>query len=210
MTILNVWVSPERALIGVDSESSRAGERSRCSKLIPFVHLNSVLAIRGPRQFLPSLFGVLHSTEWDMDSAPTTVGPMLDPVFKNMQQVLRTIPGFGPGDERELQLGSTVVLVGYASKRDCLVGWEFEQANAESGFTFKEIAGLDPTHSAPWSADLPQQPDLSSREGMAEYAKLQQMLMRREVPLAGAGGSFIVAELAKHSMQISAVCDLAE
>jgi hypothetical protein len=72
MTILNVSISPERALVAVDVAGTMPGATQplRMSKLIPFVHSNVVIAGRGN-------YGVMlgRSFSWQTSKATSITSP---------------------------------------------------------------------------------------------------------------------------------------
>lgn len=202
MTILNAWVSPDRALVGVDSEVVCAdGSRAACSKMIPLVHRRAVIACRGTLLFLTQLFNAFHMTPQPLDALLEDLPTALPIVFN---QMLAAAPHYGLTDTSGLD-GQTVVVVGWSPARARMIGWEFEQDDRARGFTAAE---LNPSHSAPWTAELPPTPDLSTPQGMAAYAKLQAGVLRKEVPTAAGGGEFIVASITRDDMQIVRACDL--
>jgi hypothetical protein len=205
MTILNAWVGEDKALVGVDTEMlGPDGARHSVSKLLPLPHMNAVVACRGPNLMLSMAMTLCHASTADFDVIAAAMPGILHVAHGMMLKAVNESPVLWSGDPRQLD-GVTIVFVGWSPSRRRMVGFEYEQETPAVGFVAGE---LSPLHSAPWDPTLPQDPDLSTRQGMAEYAKLQTDLLHRETPGASAGGRFIVAELSRFAMVMGTQCYL--
>lgn len=185
MTILDVWLTAETALVGVDTVTVRTdGSRHHGSKLLPLVH-----AAR------------LHMNTMDFDAAVDVLPSMLPIAFNDF---LAGASNSGIPDTPEFDR-NTVVIVGWSRRKDHMVGWQYNQENRASGFAVKAI---NPYSIAPWDVSLEKYPDPKTMRDMERLARAQHRLLLEKEPAAACGGSFIVACLGRNGMQISTVCDL--
>lgn len=197
MTILNAWVGEDKALVGVDTEIlGPGGARHSVSKLLPLPHMNAVLAGRGPNLMLSMAMTLCHASTADFDVIAAAMPEILCVAHGMMLKAVNESPVLWGGDPRQLD-GVTIVFVGWSPSRRRMVGFEYEQETPAVGFVAGE---LSPLHSAPLDPTLPQDPDLSTRDGMTEYARLQTALLHKAQPEAAAGGRFILAQLSRHAM----------
>lgn len=200
MSILNAFLEPERALIGVDTQfAAQHGSPRQISKLMPLIHLNAIVACRGSVFIATALFAMCQVVGSDFDELLEAMPGFLEHVSDKAAE----IPGrIGVTDKMPFD-GQSVIAVGWSAGR--MIGRQFEQENRETGFVAE---GFNPHYSAPWDESLPQFPDLKTREGMGVLARAQARLLREKCPDVAAGGRFIVAEITRNSMSIAPVCEL--
>jgi|GEM_PF-5899358 len=193
MSILNVWVSKTKALIGVDTDGVLGGtEHVEFSKLIPLVHANVVFASRGDREFLVELFSAFAR-----NPIPVT--------FDVIEQHLTTV------------VAGIVVRwrgLGYiADYQFAIVGWSEVRGRMHAiwanGNTGDDGIDLDDVECrlAPWHDSLGRAPVTDSQEAMVAAAQGQAAWIRSQ-PGAAGGGRLIVAELTCDEMQIRSACNL--
>lgn len=208
MTILNCWITPERALIGTDTEmavpcgAAPEGKRAQCTKLLPLVHLNAVLACRGEAIFFKAVF----------DAINLSGGDDLDAVFDAMAGAL---PGLLSATRDGLRMGGvthatipdsqTIVLVGWSPRAGRIVGVEWTQETSARGFVADDI---NPHYIAPWNRSIEPFADPTTPETMMQLARKQVRLMRERAPGAAAGGKLILAELTRDAMTIGSAGEL--
>ena len=209
MSILNAWVSAERAVVGVDTAASiaavaspgRSEGASHATKLLPLAHLNAIVAIRGNATFLATLAAILlmHPLR-DGDQLLEALPGVLPAAFQALIAAMRA-NGHDTADAATSAAlaQQEIVLVAWSPSRRRFLGREYVQQDPARGFVADEIA---PEYSAPWDPSLPPHPDFSNRVTMTAYARLQVKLLREKAPGVAAGGRFIVTELRPGRIQI--------
>lgn len=197
MSILNLWLAPDHALVGVDTDGvDPAGRHMSCSKLLPIVHLNAVLAGRGNLTLLGCTFVQLMVSELgDFDALADRLPAMVQKAFKG------TIGGFPLRfiQRAAYQAGDEIILVGWSPRLDRPRAVEVTRAPGASSFTVEETK-LE--YVAPWDESIADAPSPSDAWNMRRLAGAQVALLKRTDPAAAAGGSLIVAELRRGQMNI--------
>lgn len=209
MTILNAFVSDDRALIGADTEGVVPGfGKTRLSKLYPLVAQQAVLAGRGNHALFASLIGPCLLAGGDFDHLATLMPELLKRGFKLLEE---SAVAWGIQDAAELITGwappasdapipptidrQEVVLIGYSARAGCMVGRKYVQESRLLGFFEESITERDP-FVGPWSKrELEPIGDISSGPGMMSLARRQRELLVRADPRHAGGGDFIVAAI---------------
>lgn len=202
MSIVQVWLTADRALIGVDTEVEQRGHGyADGAKLHVIPHLNSVLVGRGSAVFISSLYAAVCGSFWDFDAATKRLKELAAMTFN---QLMATAAAHGIDDTRAFDHISAL-LVGWSPKCEAFSGVEVEQFKREDGFVIKNVGQR---YAAPWHYTLDKYSDPSTPESMIAIAAAQVKLIREQYPTHAAGGGLIVAELTRDSTLISRVCEL--
>ena len=197
MSILNVWLACDHALVGVDTDSvDIAGNHYDCSKLLPIVHLNAVLAGRGSLALLGCAFvQMLVSGGEDFDVVAGRLPEYATNAF------LGTIGGpLRSLSESAYQAGDEIVLVGWSPRFGRPRSVEVSRAPGASSFVFEET---ELQYVSPWKDSIDYATKASDVWQMRRLAGAQVSLLRRTDPEAAAGGRLVVAEIRKNGLSIS-------
>lgn len=197
MTILNVWVERERALMAVDTEIVMPwGQRHQCAKMIPLIHLNAMIAARGHLVFFAYLFKALHCEALsDFDALLDRMPRMLPLADEDARKAVRQL---GVTDTGFLD-NQTIVACGWSAKAGRMFAREWSQDDLARGFISEHV---EPFFVSPWDPSIDHIPDPTTHAAMAVLAQAQCKLMREKAPDAAAGGKLIVAEINQRGMQI--------
>lgn len=202
MSILNCWIEPERALVGVDTEVIGAdGKFYACSKMIPLPHVGAVLGARGGLLFFSTLVAACNVQGFEFDALADMMPDLCRNSLKGAKEGL-SAAGRGPIEGNDEHL---VVLVGWSPRLGRMVGYDFDKTVEATEF----IAGrIEPSLAAPWDRSLGAFHEIRTPWQMATLAQAQCSLMNTLTPYAAGGGRFIVAEIERESMKIWPVADL--
>ena len=204
MTILNVWVEHDRALVGVDSHAAdpfNPADFLEVRKIYHAERFHAVFAVRG----LMGLFtvGAMHIAnfpESDFDALNAAMPRLLQAAHHEVACALRAQgwPAGGPIDEQD------AVLVGWSPARSAVVGRLFMRRHQSPGFVPVDITlnVAAPVEGLPSDCSL----DCSTQAKMALLACKQAQLLREKH--AAGGGPFIVAQVTREQIRIGKVCDL--
>ena len=112
MTILNVSITPERALVAVDVMGALPDslEPYETSKMMPFVHCNAVLAGSGNIGMAHHAFIQLARNQGDFDFMAGALATLVDQAYTNFLAEARAV-GF---IEAVLSQWQTIVFVGWS------------------------------------------------------------------------------------------------
>jgi hypothetical protein len=214
MSLLNVWMEPHRALVGVDTHAMHLGPRGEpllvrglppgrfeTSKMIPIVHLNAVMAVRGSAVLIAGAYILCNMEPWQgldqlFDNFPTIVAKN----FAQLEHVSRQ-QGQKANPEQE------VMLIGWskrAGKMRCLM---LKQETEGAGFVPHQI---DELWLGPWDDDAQGAPpvDPSDDRSMAELMQAQRLDARQRFPNLPVGGRALVAELSRDQLSFREVANL--
>ena len=203
MSIVNAWVGPENAWVGVDTGATHVdGVTREASKMVPLVHLPAVIAGRGCAAFLPAVVcnSMLKLLEFDELAAamPEILRETFDDICKANTDAGKDLPA---DFDKE-----TIVLVGWSRRRQKMLAFEYVQQNRESGFLSRSIG---PYYFSPWIAGRPGplfRHPLDSAS-MIELAESQICLIDEHAPDAAGGGRYLVAYFDKQRMSIETICE---
>ena len=198
MTILNVWVSPERAVIAVDTLSTRPRslEPWTVSKMIPFVHCNAILSGCGNMALMLRVFWQLAQQQGDFDSMALAMPQIVDPAYA---ECLADLPRLG-FTEDQMSPYSIVALVGWSESLGEMCGQYQVRHPGESAFRAREA--ID-SIMHPNVGEAGVDHDLSTADGMAAQARHQVAWGRHTYPKWAIGGRLSLAERQRDSMTIT-------
>lgn len=192
MSLLNVHVSPERALVAVDTAGTGPLGNFQIAKLYPLVHANVVLAGRGDRRFIFDSFACLSLADGhvDYDAAVDS--------FPEMLQRMALHAGAGAPD-----IPYNIAVVGYSKKEASVCGRWYEGSTAGGKIdTFSLGCRI-----APWESDgEPTIPDSFDRN--IKLAR-QQIQAHSSIGLS-AGGNLLIAEVTRTQTTIHQACELGQ
>lgn len=184
MSLLNVWVSPERALIAVDTDGMNpGGPHFGMSKLLPLVHAQTVFAARGDRRFLWDLFSRFHLSSADVD---------YDVIVDNLPQMLASLIA-GLRQDGHVPFSYQFAIVGWSPVQQRVCGRWYVGRTDEDGYDVDELGA----RVAPWQdTETARVPD--SPENVRWLAERQASWLRAE-DTAG-GGRLLVAQLTRREI----------
>ncbi len=194
MSILNVYLRRDAALVGVDTEgASLNGAFNQCSKMLPIPHASAVLACRGSSVILACTFVQMLITDCDdfdalaarfPDAANRASKKLYGPLMRHIRKA-------------DFRMGDELVLIGYSPSRKRMRAIELLRDSGECAFKADETEGHYVTPWHPSLADMPYPVDLLS---MGEMAQAQVNLIKKENPKFAAGGNLLIAELFENRM----------
>jgi len=205
MSIVNVWVWPERAIVVADTEG-------RCplfgvievSKMVPLVHANAILAVRGNGGPLGLLYGGLSRVPCNFDELVTMIPEVAPANVAHHEKQARDI-GLTEAEMAEVRATDQIILVGWSEAARRMQGWRFDRWGAETKF---QTFPINPWFVAP-AADF----DLSlpvpqSRDDLTRIARRQTTWHRQNLPGKAIGGRILSAEITQRGMTISELCEI--
>lgn len=200
MSLLNVWVSSELALVAVDTQAEIGG--GACldvSKLIAFPAQKLVLACRGDLLLFNALLAFVHGSGAEIDALAGSLPVMADHTVTQMTQSMAAPIGGYRFHEAEF------ALVGWSEERRRVAGVAVVRMPGESRFTASEIDPWRIGPNAGWSS-LPAMPDCA--ENMEAIAREQVRYMRTHHPAAPMGGRLLLAEISSDGVTLSQLASL--
>ncbi|HKQ25313.1 MAG TPA: hypothetical protein VJT81_12795 [Burkholderiales bacterium] len=201
MSILNLYVGPEKALLAVDTEGvSHDGSKVSVSKMFTLPHIHAAMGFRGHTLLMNCVFNSYSLMRIDSFDDFLDVIPDNWPVTFSMADGVAKQIGMDPS----LIVSSELVVIGWSQKRGCLFGREFSQDAVAEGLVTKDVT--DP-YIAPWDESLDSIRPFNVFE-MERLARLQVQLIHEKAPGHSAGGRLIVCEMAPGAMLIRAACNL--
>ncbi len=199
MSLLNVFVSPDRVLIGVDTYalSPHGLGGYEISKLIPLVHANAIVAGRGLNTFLIEVFaGCFLLPRADFDQIDIRLCQRVDDVWQSVEAAA-VHGGLAPD-----ALGACdLVVAGWSSSMSTMSAVHYARRPGEHGFGRSEIRGR---FIAPAVAMRGCDP-ASATDAFALMRSIAQAQVRgvlgsqSEQPI---GGRLLIAELDRHRFDI--------
>lgn len=203
MTLLNVSVSDERAIVAVDSLRMRVlpgGVYDRSAghgpKLCWFQRTNAVMASRGLARMWLYLRGYLGDGAQvaSLDAIDNAIPRAFEQAQQRVQQELRDAGSAYEGSQ-------SVRLVGYSERLGKVVAIAFEQI-APGQPLVREIIEQD-TELAPWDDRQGDLPACDSIQSMRETA-FQQIAFQQQIDgdRATVGGDVVIAEVLRHVVRI--------
>jgi hypothetical protein len=196
MTINNLWLEDDRALLAVDTACvGDDGRQFHGTKLSVLAHAQCVIAGAGTHQALHVIaVTALQSPEVaDFDSAADFVAQGINATFANLAA---HVPGMANLQKQEVHL------VGFSRRQQRMAAVSFKQESMQQGFARVDVTG---GFLLPWGEQLGSPPDdLSTDDAMAALMHRQIMFTAKHHPqhLAGVGGSMIVAEITRNAIEL--------
>ena len=198
MTLLNVLLSSERALVAMDTrmQNTVTGGHYYGSKMFPIVHANILIACRGEL-----LFGAL-AFQWywgretcDFDSVVLDLPDALVEISKRFA----SIPGQYAG-------GNELIIVGWSEKERSMQGVACTRPDMDSPFS---IARMETGQLAPApTEDLRHITCADQIEYLTVIARAQTRQSKKDSPDSPIGGRLILADMTRDRMEIRPIADL--
>jgi hypothetical protein len=209
VTILNVWVSPDRALVGCDTGLIENGRHVEVNKMAAIPSMGAVVAVSGTRLFQHHVEWCVFDVRGGFDELLAAMPTLLRHAWRTSAEAAGATPGMPALPE-----ANSVLVVGFSARQGRVLGRWHHQWTAAQGFgdplEIDEGAINMPGPSTGW----PQikLPAPTTVEEMIAYMRVQVKLtnetIRKEIPDAYAGGRLIVAEITREGMTIRAVGEL--
>lgn len=200
MSLVDVWLQPERVVVAVDTRSQvmRTGEFFDASKLLPVPHANTVLTGRGHDVYLTvSLSLVVQSARGtDFEAVEAVMPEVLVHAARFMSS---NIKSFGPGAAALEQ--QEILIAGWSTKQGRGRAVMYKQESFDAGFVASEIAE---GWASPWTDAWGAAPSIESLDDLEAMAKDQVRRMRKVDPLAAIGGRLLLADITAAGMSITA------
>lgn len=201
MSLLNVWVSPARALVAVDTLCNvGASATIHASKLLVLPHANLVLAGRGDLVMFAALVNQvqLQSESVDIDTLAARIAGMLDSAVAARNEYATKL-GHGCSFE-----AGEYVLVGWSKSQNRVIGIACERLQGER---YARCYPIEPWRIAP-DAEWENPPPVHSVAAMETVARQQVAFQREVLPSAAIGGQLHVAHIMRDAITVTRVCSL--
>lgn len=201
MSIVNVWTSPERALVGVDTEirNVQSGQLSHASKLFVLPHARLVVAGRGLHVFPVSVFAMLAQDPGvnDFDTACDAMAGTLKNAFDMMTAML---------EHRRITVEAAdsqqIIVAGWSRSQDGALASLWEQRTREDGFHETEIA--DPGYLCPWEGSQGKPIEPADAQAMVRLMRDQVDHVRTVCPPGSPiGGRLVLAEITRNAVTVT-------
>lgn len=204
MSILNVWMERDCALIGTDSECmDSSGTIDQVSKILPLVHIHAVISGVGQHLFFNQLWAGCHCVGGDFDGLIEKLPKILPVVYGSMLQAAKAYGIVFRGDYEK----QTAVICGWSEQYQRMRCYSYTQLTEASGFSATEIlpehGWLQPAH--PRQSTLPSP---CTPEAMKRHACEQVSFIKRSGSGVHAGGKFILARIERDRLTIDSICNL--
>ena len=200
MSIVNVAIWRDRAIVAVDTQVSSPIDddfpdlvtMGHASKMLPIVHSNTVLAVRGCPVFLLIAFNQLYEMTSDCG---------IDLIAMVLPSLLNAA----------LEQGTFPASVLAMPQEVWAVGWS-RQSNQPRGVVCRRPAGGTFAMEEVGEAIAPQLeggvPPMWHPEQMVDVARRQVAMQREQFPGTSIGGRLLRAEITAQGMTIRELCDL--
>ncbi len=195
MSLVNVWVTPLKAMVVVDTEAQDQddGKFFEVSKMLTLPHANMVMACRGDTLFMNVLFSLMHNTLAVSFDAYEHAMPGF------LAQATAYLKGTSLMFKRPLE-EQEATIVGYSHARGAMWCVVYQSRDA-AGFTEQEIDNL---YLSPWN-------DAWGRDGLqATTPHHAQVISQEQVaktlesdPTAAIGGRLLLAEVTRDDCRLS-------
>lgn len=193
MSLLNVWLSGQSALVCVDSDAfvPGTGRRHEVSKFLPLAHANALLGMRGNWWVGAIVWQAFCLLDFD-EMVALAAGP--DFFKKSVKMVDAAGKGAPPG---VVGGESSLVLVGYSRSARAMQAWAYDEASQFHPTEIRDrYVGPCDTSTEPYEEG-------STVVDMHQLAQAQVRLFRAQWPDLACGGRLIVAEISPRRMMIS-------
>jgi hypothetical protein len=189
MTIINVSVTPQRALVAVDTEAVDLERKVvyEVAKLFAIPHRNAVITGRGSSEL------ILHAVRRCS---------LLDGDFDLLAEAMPAILKEHTDIDSRVKGRQEFFFVGWSPERGSMRVHSFVQEHSTLGF-LRQHDAVDMLLYGPWSEEQGKPPEIETIEGMREAMSLQVRHQRERYPGGGHGGRMIVAEMTERAMSIA-------
>lgn len=208
MSLVNVCMEHDRALIGYDTRSGVApqfkhlvgGAELSMSKCGFMPHIGTAMAHLGDAMFATMLFGNLQlSMPRDFDHATEMMPELLAQTFTAVAAMRRGGPG------ADFNHGAQIVLVGWSPVLKRMQGVTWTRWPQDKGFRASPLGKAMLMPDTGWTQP-PEPPDTAAK--MEAIAREQVAYVRRERPGYDLGGHLLLAELTRDTMSVRTIADL--
>lgn len=200
MSLLNVWVSAERALVAVDSAVKIPSTNSylEASKLVSLPHANLVMAVMGEVAFLGYVFYEIHHalSTIDYDVLADTLQLEIDSFYKQFRWQAKYA-----GAPLDAFRGCEIVIVGWSSRQRRILGMRLSLRPNAAAFVPSVIDPWCIMPAADWTADAP--PPIHSSNLLRQAATKQVRWTQLHQPSAAIGGKLVVAEITAAAVKLT-------
>ncbi|MHC5150404.1 hypothetical protein [Stenotrophomonas rhizophila] len=191
MSILNVLMTPERAVVAVDTlaQDAVSGELSEGAKLLLIPQHNIVVAGRGSGQFFLRIYQLCLEASFrktfSIEQIMREVGPVMDGLWPNYVQAALDA---GMGLD---QLHSEIVVVGWCKTQDQIIGTAYAKSDVERHARVAALVGGIASPGEP----LRGSPDSFEPDAILAAGRRQTEFLNVQQGRAVAGGRLIAAFL---------------
>lgn len=207
MSLVNIFITEDRALVTVDTEVRNAltGEFGHASKMVLLPCPNVVLTIRGLNVILGSI--ALNSIcNW-----PSTFDALVKDIPLLLPQCLDFLEGnslalLGKPAHEANAFDQEVGLVGFSEKRGRMCAYIFMTQGSKA----VHVEEIDPmlTWASPWSDAWGDVIEAETPALMRQLAEVQVLRGKQLEPTAPLGGQLLLCELTKNEAKFSALGQL--
>jgi hypothetical protein len=205
MSLCNVWVDSDFALVAVDSEGQYQDGIFNACKLIVLPHLPGIVAGVGVNLFLHELFDYCTRFRSHLDDLvdhmPAAVRQAYAAMLKTTEQHKIQVP---PDHAKQ-----SAVLCGWSETHHRIVARLFV-VDGEKGVSAQDIPEggyLAQPMPDEWRKDFAGVANPDSPERMAVFAGKQASMTRERLPDVHIGGRLIVAEIRREGMTVKPAYD---
>lgn len=200
MSVLNAFVTPDCALLGVDTEGFLPdGGVQHGNKTITIPHLGAVIGFRGLDWMLIGMAGTFVGWKGTYDALAAYTPTLMN----NAAAWCRTDKNLEPQ-------GTNVVLVGFSESAGHMVGHAFMRKtgsdDVEEHHNINQF--LAPMLDSETLQIIKKIGAKADKNGMALTAMHQCKMLHREAPECSGGGRFFVSKVTQHSITTEMVCVL--
>jgi hypothetical protein len=201
VSVANAFVFPDHALVGVDTEMTRADKSIGCtSKLQMLPHMPALYTCRGNVAFGAMIGGFMVAAGGDFDQLAGNLTRFANIAFANVEKTAAK-ENIALAQERQ-----ELLLVGYSPADDRIVGKLAILEHGGESFTCVDVGGADSPgiYLAPHWGDCDEiDAHTLDREEMIAIAMEQSRLLREREPIwTASGGRLIIAELRRDRIAI--------
>lgn len=201
MTILNIHVEQQRALVAVNTAGIHADGTSTISacKLMALPHANAVITFRGHMSLGACVYLDCLSSIKSFDEMLSVFPSIVEKRFADLSDQVAQA-------QVNVSLDTHVVLLGWSPRWERIVGIQFEYGEHTR---LSGISVVDKSFVAPWNTSWPielkQVPSTAAE--MATLAKLQSLHAEQLYPGSAWHGDLLLAEITRESIQMNIVRD---
>lgn len=209
MSLVNISLTPQRALIAVDTETGNPnGEFGEGSKMTLLPHCNIVLAVRGTTVLMGTVFsGAVMAWPSDFETIeknmPAVMTQTIDYMRANAAQLFPNTE-IDQDDHRNVA-DQNVMMVGYSPSRGRMAAVAFSTSRSSAEVASYELEAID-ANAAPWSEDWEEDMfDPNTPELMLSLAKFQRKRCKSILADTPIGGRLMLCELTKDEAKFSSL-----
>lgn len=192
MSLCNIWIEENRALVAVDTIGFADGKSVEASKIFAIPHASVVFAYRGQRIFFVNI--LLHSMLLDGADSFDLLSDRLPELIERFVDAIRRD---APADRLQ-EMGCELAMVGWSDRSVCMRGITYIFRNVDQACEVRPMESN--VRIAP---GVPHVPDLDTASAMLELARRQIKYAQEFHPESPPmGGRLIVAEVKREAISI--------